>query len=215
MRELNDIERDLNKYESELASITREVQKDTPFMPHQLDGHSESYTVTSYTDAPKAKYLQERIAALKDEKANYRQNAMNARINRERVERERTQWRKDQITQNANVLYEQKVDEYMKMNFWGKAKVLFSGKKVKKMNQREIIQEFGSQAIDNMLSPNIQELESQRNAQIERAKHDFSNDPQQLAYAIKATNEYFDYALSQMQTTYDQTLNQMNGMRMK
>ncbi len=213
MKELNELKRDLANYERELASITKEIKKDTPFPLHALDGHSESYIVTSYTDESKAKYLKGQINYLKEQIDSYSHDAETIRRVQARKEQEDQEWRETQITHNANVLYEEKIEAYMAMNFWGKAKTLFAGKKPKKLNQQEIIQKYGSEAVEQVIGPARERLIIERDAQIERAKKDFINEPKQLEYAIKAINQYYETKITQGQVQYNKTLDNLQGDR--
>lgn len=211
MKDLRTLEKELSKYESELQSITKNIQKDTPFPLHALDGHSESYSYDVYLDPERAKFLNNQIQSLKSQISSYSIDVENARRQQEKVELERREWREETITHTAQVLYEQKMDTYMEMNFWGKAKALFSGKKPKKMNQQEIIETFGKQAVKQITSPGIEEIMRQKQAQLESVKITYANDPKMLEYAIRATEQYFDSQLSNLQATYDKTLSDVKG----
>lgn len=52
----------------------------------------------------------------------------------------------DRIKAGAKEMYDSKMNAYMQMNFWGKAKTILAGKKPKKMSDSEIIQTYGSNA---------------------------------------------------------------------
>lgn len=206
MRDLRDIERELDKYKSELKGITRTVQKDTPFRLHELDGHSESYSYEEYLDPERAKFLQQRINDLKSQISTY---ARDAEAERRAIERKETgdkAWRKEKISTTAKGIYDEQVNAYMQMNLWGKAKALFSGKKPKKMNEQQIVETYGQQAVQQITAPGAEEILRQKTEQLESVRKTYANDPKMLEYAIKQTESYFNAQLEQMQKTYDSAL---------
>lgn len=206
MRELSEIERELRSYESELASITKTVQKDTPFPLHALDGHSESYSYDVYLDEEKARNLNKKIGELKSQINNYTRDAEAIRKTREMKEQRDKVWREDKISSTAKDIYDEQVNAYMKMNFWGKAKTMFAGKKPKKLNNQQIVQNYGNQAVEQIITPGVQEIMRQKEEQLASVKVTYANDPKMLENAIRATNQYFDTQLEQLQKTYDTTL---------
>ena len=68
---------------------------------HALDGKSESYTVTSYTDESRARYLMRQIDSLKRQIDSYSQDAETVRYVRERKESEDREQAKEDIIHNA------------------------------------------------------------------------------------------------------------------
>ncbi len=192
MRPLNDLKRELAQYENELASITRKTQKDTPFPLHALDGHSESYTVTSYTDNTRASYLQKQIAALKSQINSYARDAETIREVQQRKEMEDYEEAKADIVAYAHSLYAEKIDAYMELNFWGKAKALFHGKKPKKLTDQQVIQEYGDQAIDKILASGVEKHNADKEYQIEQAKMKYADNPEELAKIIEGIEQYYD-----------------------
>lgn len=206
MRDLGEIKRELAKYESELKGITRTVQKDTPFRLHELDGHSESYSYEEFLDPERAKFLQEKINGLKSQIDTYTHDAEAARKAMERKETEDKAWREEKISTTAKELYDEQVNTYMQMNLWGKAKALFSGKKPKKMNEQQIVETYGQQAVQQITAPGAEEILRQKTEQLESVRKTYANDPKMLEYAIKQTESYFNAQLEQMQKTYDSAL---------
>lgn len=205
MRPLNDLKRELANYESELASITRNVQKDTPFALHALDGKSESYTVTSYTDESRARYLMRQIDSLKRQIDSYSQDAETVRYVQERKESEDREQAKEDIIHNAMVIYEDAVDKYMNRNFWGKAKAMLSGKKPKKdLTQQQLVDKYGSEAIDRILQPGVEKHEAEKAYQIEKAKKEFANNPEELAKTIQQIEQFYSDKYNQAKDYYDQ-----------
>lgn len=206
MESLYDLEKKLSQYETELSSISKRVIKDTPFMPGQLDGHSESYTLESYSNPDRAKFLQSQIADLKSRIGTYAKDAETIRRNQEYKEASDKEWREDKITHTANVIYEQNMDAYMAKNFWGKAKALFTGKKPKKLNQQQVVETYGKEAVDEIINPAIKELMQQKQEQLDSVKKTYANEPEMLEYAIKSTEEYFDAEIAKVKATFDKSL---------
>ena len=152
---------------------------------------------------------------MKKEISSYARDVETVKRVHEKKQHEDKEWQKNQIMYNANALYEEKIEAYMAMNFWGKAKTLFAGKKPKKLSQQGIIQEYGTQALEQITSPAKDRLIMERDAQIEMAKKDFANYPKQLEYAMKAINEYYKTRISQGQEEYNKTLNDLQGGRLR
>lgn len=71
----------------------------------------------------------------------------------------------DGIIQGAKAKYDEKMNAYMNMNLWGKAKTILAGKKPKKMSGNEIMQTYASE---------ITQIELQRT--IEMKKRDYEED---------------------------------------
>lgn len=207
MRTYSEIEKELRNYESELASITKTVQKDTPFPLHALDGHSESYSYDVYLDNDKARFLNHRIEDLKSQLSTYARDAENVRKSKEMKEQRDKEWREDKIFSISKGIYDEKVNAYMQMNLWGKAKTMFAGKKPKKLNNQQIVESYGNQAVEMIIAPGVEEIRRQKEAQLASVKVTYANDPKMLESAIRSTNEYFDKQLEQLQKTYDSTLN--------
>ena len=202
MKSLNELRRDLANYEKELASITKKVEKDTPFALHALDGHSEAYTVTSYTDNARANYLKNQIASLKSQINSYSHDSEEIRLAEKRKELEDYREAKADIIANANALYAEKVDEYMALNFWGKAKAMFNGRKPKKLNEQQVIQEFGDQAIDRILAPGVLKHNADKEYQIEQAKIKYANNPEELEKTIKTIEQNYNQKYAQARDYY-------------
>lgn len=216
MRDLGEIKRELVKYESELKGITRTVQKDTPFRLHELDGHSESYSYEEYLDPERARFLQSKIQSLKSQIDTYAHDAEAERKSIERKEAEDKIWREEKISSTAKDIYDGKMNSYMQMNLWGKAKALFSGKKPKKMNEQQIVENYGQQAVQQIIAPGAEEILRQKAEQLESVKKTYEHDPKMLEYAIKSTESYFNAQLEQMQKTYDSALSDvMSGGKSK
>ena len=169
-----------------------ETQKDTPFPIHTLDGHAESYTVSSYTDNARASYLQKQIATLKSQINSYSRDAETIRKVQQRKEMEDYEEAKANIVTYAHGLYAEKIDAYMELNFWGKAKALFHGKKPKKLTDQQVIQEYGDQAIDKILAPGVEKHNADKEYQIEKAKKEYANNPEELAKVIEGIEQYYN-----------------------
>lgn len=206
MESLNDLEKKLAQYESELSSITKTITRDVPFLPGQLDGYSESYSLSEFSDPERAKYLQTQIAYLKGRIKNYSQDAESARIYQEQREQENKKWREEKINSTAMEIYQEKMDNYMHQNFWGKAKTLFSGKKPKKMSEFEVVSTYGGQAVDKITFPAIERLQMQKADQLASIKEVYADDSKMLEYAIQQTNLYFDGQIKDLQSTYEKSL---------
>ncbi len=202
MKPLNELRRDLAQYEAELDSITKNVQKDTPFPLHALDGHSEAYTVTSYTDNARASYLKRQIVSLKSQIDSYAHDASEIKEAQKRKEMEDYHEAKVDIIANAHALYAEKIDAYMALNFWGKARAMFHGKRPKKLTDQQVIQEFGDQAIDRILAPGLEKHNADKVFYIEKAKKDYANDPAKLEKTIKSIEQYYDQKYAQARDYY-------------
>ncbi len=71
----------------------------------------------------------------------------------------------DGIIQGAKAKYDEKMNAYMNMNLWGKAKTILAGKKPKKLSGNEIMQTYAS---------DITQIELQR--AIETKRRDYEED---------------------------------------
>lgn len=203
MKELYELQQELSKLESELASITKTTTKNTPFHPGELDGYSENYSYKEYSNPSRARYLETKIADLKNQIQHYSIDAAIYRQNQEKTRKENQKLREEKISSTAKEIYDEKVNEYMNKNFWGKARAIISGKKPKKMNEQEMIQKYATDAASRIKDPIVDELNRQRQEQLARAQQDFANDPSMLQHAITVLNETFDEKIEAIQNKYD------------
>lgn len=122
----------------------------------------------------------------------------------------------DRIKTSAKEMYDSKMNAYMQMNFWGKAKTILAGKKPKKMSDSEIIQTYGSNAKQVELEKMIQRRQQQFQEQVAWEQQYYTEHPEDLKpdspvfnsveNIIKNTTSHYNFDIENMKKDYQRQL---------
>ena len=84
-----------------------------------------------------------------------------------------------EIVKNSKEEYNRQMKEYMSMNFWGKAKTMFLGKKPKKdSSDKEIIDTYGENIKNEWLQGELARAKREYDALVEWLKKYYENHPE-------------------------------------
>ena len=115
------------------------------------------------------------------------------------------------MERRSKKIYDESVESYMQESFWGKAGKLFSGKKPKKLNQQQIIEAYGQDAVQQIEQPIIDEILHQKEEQLKKVNELFAGNQKELEIAIRQTEMYFEQRLASLQSNYDKALSNVRG----
>lgn len=211
METLQELQIKLSSLESELNSITRVVDKDTPFLPGQLDGTSEAYSYTEYTDPDRAAYLKYQIKSVQSQINNYANIRRQVAAMQEQREEAIRAFRIEGVSSGALEVYNAKMNEYMSKNFWGKAKALFTGKKPKKMSEQEAIATYAHEGAQKALAGRTELIEQKRQEELEMNQLGYADNPVLFGIVNDMTNKKYDKIIADMAKSYDSAAQKLSG----
>ena len=143
-------------------------------------------------------------------------------VQQEKEEREKQQeirYRQNSNTTESIILgakakYDQKMNEYMKMNLWGKAKTMFAGKKPKKMTGNEIMQTYAEEVTQIELQKAIERKKKEFEEDIAWTKSYYTEHPEDLKPGSDTYNSIeniirykvrkYEYEIKQLEKKYQQ-----------
>ena len=179
--DLDRMNSELERKQQELASMTHHVKKDIPWRPGVQDQMNSEYVEwDEYSDPNEASRLQREIAELKkqiNEEPERKRREEEAKMAREQRKYSSTI---DKIKNGAKVRYDEIMNEYMSKNFFGKAKAILTGKKPKKMNRKEIMENFGQNSMEEQLEMALQIEERKYQENIAWVKTYYTEHPEDL-----------------------------------
>ena len=196
MENLNELQKELRKAESELTSISIDKHNPVKYDYERGETYGEESHYNEYTDPVRALSLIKHIKYLKEQIKNYDKNANIQNARNEFYQGIREEAKESEITATAHDMYEQAQSDYKKKSVFGKLGAIFTGKKPKSLyDSDDIMKEYrqaAEQAIKNEYSDNrIAEIERQRAYITEK----FKDKP-----AIIATyNAQFDKEIAELQ----------------
>ena len=130
-------------------------------------GKTEEYE--SYKDFGRAVQLMEEIKKLEKEIEEFPIKDAKLSATQEEIVRKANV---GGILKTVKEEYDRKMNEYMQMNFWGKAKTMFTGKKSKKnASSLQIIETYGADAIDIEMQGELRRAEREFNELVEWIKN--------------------------------------------
>ena len=89
------------------------------------------------------------------------------------------------IMKSAKEEYDKQMNEYMQMNFWGKAKTMFSGKKpIKNASSEQIIATYGNDAKNKEMQGELNLAEREFNQLVEWIKDYYQKHPNELTTSL-------------------------------
>ena len=167
MESLTELQQQLRKAESELASISTDKHNPVKYDYEKGETYGEETHYNEYTDPARAHYLRERIARLNDKITNYNKYVEAEQKRAEYYQGKRDEAKQREITATAHDMYEQAQSDYNNKSVFGKIGAIFTGKKPKKLYDSDDIMkqysEAAEQAINNeSVDRKIAELEQQR-----------------------------------------------------
>ncbi len=178
MDKSQEIEMLLERKKQELDSMKTHYEKDVQWEEGVQDSfHSESYSYDVYSDPVKADKLKKEIEQLEKEKLELpkkQQMEFEEKLNQGA---QRFGGGIDAIKSNAKHIYEEKMNAYMNQNFWGKAKMILTGKKMKKMSPMEIMKNYGEEAAQEELQKNKEHIIKQYEREIMNIENYNKNNP--------------------------------------
>ena len=215
MRDLEDLKRELETYERELSSLYIVDIKDYVYDPGNVDSKVDKIRIESYSNPDRAEYLKKQIDKLKSQIGSYAKDAEASRISKKFKEAADKKWREDRVKSESKKIYDESIESYMQESLWGKAGKLFSGKKPKKLNQQQIIDTYGQEAVQQIEGPLIDEILHQKEEQLKKVNEMFAGNQKELEIAIRQTEMYFDQRLATLQSNYDKALSNVSGGKIR
>lgn len=167
MESLNELQQQLRKAESELASISTDKHNPVKYDYEKGETYGEETHYNEYTDPARARYLINHIAYLRNQIDNYDKTMERERWKDNLIQKVRNDENERQITATAHDMYEQAQSDYKNKSVFGKIGAIFTGKKPKPLyDSDDIMKQYGEaaeQAINNeSIDRKIAELEQQR-----------------------------------------------------
>ncbi len=182
MSELEKLQAELESKTRELASLTTH-ERTTIGVDAVLDKVGKTVEYEGYKDPGRATQLIEEINTIKKEIEAYPikeekiSPAMEERIRKANV---------GSIMKSAKEEYDKQMNEYMQMNFWGKAKTMFSGKKpIKNASSEQIIANYGNDAKNKEMQGELNRAEREFNQLVEWIKDYYQKHPEELTISIE------------------------------
>ena len=196
MESLNELQQQLRKAESELASISTDKHNPVKYDYEKGETYGEETHYNEYTDPARARSLINHINYLKEQIKNYDKNVNIQNARNEFYQGIREEAKESEITATAHDMYEQAQNDYKKKSVFGKLGTIFTGKKPKQLyDSDDIMKQYGEaakQAIENEYSDNrIDEIERQRAYITEK----FKDNPTIIA----TYNAQFDKEIAELQ----------------
>ena len=196
MENLNELQKELRKAESELTSISIDKHNPVKYDYERGETYGEESHYNEYTDPVRALSLIKHIKYLKEQIKNYDKNANIQNARNEFYQGIREEAKESEITATAHDMYEQAQNDYKKKSVFGKLGTIFTGKKPKQLyDSDDIMKQYGEaakQAIENEYSDNrIVEIERQRAYITEK----FKDNPTIIA----TYNAQFDKEIAELQ----------------
>lgn len=196
MENLNELQKELRKAESELTSISIDKHNPVKYDYERGETYGEESHYNEYTDPVRALSLIKHINYLKEQIKNYDKNANIKNSRNEFYQGIREEAKESEITATAHDMYEQAQKDYKKKSVFGKLGTIFTGKKPKRLyDSDDIMKQYGEaakQAIENEYSDyRIAEIERQRAYITEK----FKDNPKIIA----TYNAQFDKEIAELQ----------------
>ena len=174
MQELERLKAELKSKTSELASLTTH-ESYIEGVDALLDKVGKTIEYESYKDVKRANQLINEINNIKKEieaypiKEEKLTPALEERLRKSYV---------GSIMKSAKEEYDKQMNEYMQMNFWGKAKTMFSGKKpIKNASSEQIIATYGNDAKNKEMQGELNLAEREFNQLVEWIKDYYQKHP--------------------------------------
>ena len=200
---------ELIEAEKKLKSMTTHVKHDVP----QYGINDEpAIEWDEYSDPRKARMLQDQIRSLKKQIDDYDHNKYMEEKRQEEQMYKEHQSRQEEIFAGSKKKYDDKVNEYMSKNLWGKAKILFAGKKPKQLTNAEILKNFGTDAINIILESAYKKIEEKRQSVIDYYNEEMlkgEEDPELIKSMINSYNYQFDREKEAVKRDYEFALEQL------
>lgn len=214
---LLELRNDLIEAEKSLASLLVEVHVDPsfdhPFGPiGLLDGHSPGFSYPKLRDdasPDEASRLWQKIKALKEKIASFRQDQERETRDQERREQDDENFRRELILGVAKDLYRKYLSEYEKSGIFEKASLFLSGNNPILDSDEEILEVYGKAAVDIILAPALAEIKREWFVQLAGVEIDFGDNSEELARAIKQTNDFFGDKSSRLRDAYEKALSNL------
>lgn len=182
MSELEKLQLELEGKTRELASLTTH-ESSTVGADALLDKIGKTVEYEGYRDVGRATQLMDEIKNIKKKIEEYPikeekiSPAMEDRIRKANV---------GSIMKSAKEEYDKQMNEYMQMNFWGKAKTMFSGKKpIKNASSEQIIAVYGNDAKNKEMQGELNRAEREFNQLVEWIKDYYQQHPEELTTSIE------------------------------
>lgn len=165
----------------QLRSLVRHVKSTTGDAVRDTGYNTSEYE--EYADPVKAEEIKKEIEIINNLIDTY--PTSKAKFS----EKEQERFRKydiGKIMTSAKEAYDQEMKEYMEMNFWGKAKTMFAGKKPKtKATDAQIIKEYGEEAKVKEMQGELKAAKEEYEKSIEWLKEYYKAFPKELSSTIE------------------------------
>ena len=207
MYEYERLKKILDEKISELTSLSDHVVTSSG-VDAVRDTVGERIEYDTYTDLSRATQLMTEIEQIKKELEEF--PILNTKLSKkqEDVIKKSVVW---DLMKYSKVSYEEEMKEYMKLNFWGKAKTMFAGKRPKKnATDNEIIDKYGEDAKETTMLSELNRYKREHNQIIEWIKEFYKNHPEELKTTIEerieAENKDYEERLKEVYKRNDEYL---------
>lgn len=171
-------------------------------------------SITSYNEDGSSYFIDKEMAqAIQDQLVfldmTIENVAKETRIMREEDE-EREQLlrrsQRDTLVSSAKSFYDQQISAYMNLNFWRKAVALFTGKKPKKMTDREILETYGKDAVDLLIDDRITAILEAKEEQLAILRSAYDVNSQEYIYALQEIDSIYEDKIERARSGYETEL---------
>lgn len=190
MRTIEKLQDEKSTLESRLKSITSYHEDGTPY----------------YIDEEMAQMIKEQIGFLDMSIENLGKEIRDLREKDEEHEQILRRKQRDTLVSDAKSFYEKQIQAYMSLSFWQKAIAMFSGKKPKKLTDREILEVYGQNALERLIDDRISDILKSKEEQLLVASGMYDTDSKDYAYAVKAIESLYEDKIERIKEGYESEL---------
>lgn len=180
----------------------------------KIELESKLKSITSYHEDGSSYYIDDNMARMIQEQINFLEITIENRgkevrdqiIEDEEREQVLRRSQRDTLVSSAKSYYDGQLRAYMRLSLWGKASAFFTGKKPKKLTDREILEMYGQDAVDQLISDRIASILQAKEEQIAIARSMYDQDSREYAYAIKEIDSIYDDKIERTRVGYENEL---------
>lgn len=186
----------------------------TQLQDEKLALESRLKSITSYSEDGSQYYIDDELAQTIKEQLvfldisieNLGREMRDMRDDDERKERVIRREKRDTLVSSAKAFYDEKINAYMRLSLWGKAVAMFTGKKPKKLTDREILEVYGRDAADRLIEERIQSILEAKEEQIEILRGAYDESSQEYIYALREIESIYEDKIERTRLGYDEEL---------
>lgn len=180
----------------------------------KLDLESKLKSITSYhedgssyyIDEDMAKMIQEQIVFLEMTIDNLGKEIRDRRDEDEAKEQVLRRNQRDTLVSSARSFYNEQLTAYMNLNFWRKAIAMFTGKKPKKMSDKEILEIYGQNALETLIEERITSIMEAKEEQLSIAKGTYDINSKEYMYVVQEIESIYEDKIERTRAGYETEL---------